>query len=524
MNTETEIPDRTLVERYVQLKDRYASLEQDLEHLRGNVDKLRKVLGELMAPPWYPSVFLRLASTALGPLAEVTHEGNRRLVHLGPDVNPDELATGQTVYLGHERNAILGVAPADLPEAGEIASVERLLDDGRLALRDRDEQVLVHTARAVRDSQPKAGDSVRWSRPLMLALEAVQNGAPSELFVEEYLSAEHAQRLGGLTAETAQVVSTFTQGIAKPEMARRYGLSQNTTLLLHGPPGNGKTSMARVAGSALAAATGQQCRFASIKGAQLESPWVGTTQRNVRELFRELGRDPRPTLLFIDEVEAIGRHRGATAGHHSDKFLSAWLTEIDGLERRGSFGIIATTNRKDLLDQALLERLSGMELYIGRPSLEAAREIFEIHLPPTLPYGPNGAQAEQTRTDMVEAAVATLYGPNADNAIARLRLRDGRERTVVARQILSGRTIEQICLQARRNAFRRQAEGGPAGVRVEDLEQAVADALDRLATTLSVANARVMLGDLPQDLEVVAVETVRHRVTARHHRVRSALG
>jgi SpoVK/Ycf46/Vps4 family AAA+-type ATPase len=169
-------------------------------------------------------------------------------------------------------------------------------------------------------------------------------------------------------------------------MATRYGLGHGNTLLLYGPPGNGKTSIARIVGSALAAVTGEQCRFASIKGGQLESPWVGTTQQNVREVFRELSRDSRPAILFIDEVDAIGRIRGGTGGHHSDKFLSAWLTEIDGLEQRhASIGIIASTNRKDLIDQALHERLSGMELFIGRPNMQTAREIFAIHLSPSLP-------------------------------------------------------------------------------------------------------------------------------------------
>jgi len=520
-----EALDKFLLERYAALSARHSSLKQDLEEVRATQAELRKLLDEHTAPPWFPVVFLRRVETSVGPLAEVFHSGSWRLVRLGEDVSVDDLVAGQVVYLGHELNAVLGVARAELPETGEIATVERMLNDGRLALRDRDVQVLVHTAQAVRDADLGPGESVRWSRELMLALEPVQGGAPSELFVTEYLSAQPSQRLGGLASEVDQAVSLFTQSIAQPEVAARYGLTRGNTLLLHGPPGNGKTSIARVAGSALAAATGEQCRFASVKGAQLESPWVGTTQQNIRELFRELNRDPRPTLLFIDEVDAIGRIRGGPGGHHGDKFLSAWLTEIDGLERpRGSLGIIASTNRKDLIDQALLERLSGMELYIGRPGLEAAREIFAIHLPPTLPYGPNGTEADQTREDIIEAAVGTLYSPNADNAIAELRFRDGTVRTVAARQILSGRTIEQICVQARRSAFRRHAEGGTPGVRVEDMQETVADALDRLASTLSPANARAMLSDLPQDLDVVAVEPVRRKVVAHRYLHRAAHG
>jgi len=509
--------DRFLLERYAKLSERSSSLDRQLNELE-----------QATSSPWLPGVFLRFVDTTLGPLAEVFHGDGRRLVRLASEVNAGNLVAGRVVYLSHERNVVLAVAPDQLPEAGEIATVERMLDDGRMVLRDRDAQVLVHVAQALRDANVRPGDSVRWSRELALALESMESSAPSELFISEHLSAQPARQLGGLAYEIEQVVSQFTHGIAQPEMATRYGLDRGNTLLLFGPPGNGKTSIARIAGCALAAASGEQCRFASIKGAQLESPWVGTTQHNVRELFRELNRDSRPTILFIDEVDAIGRIRGGTGGHHSDKFLSAWLTEIDGLEQRhASIGIIASTNRKDLIDQALLERLSGMELFIGRPSLErpsleTAREIFAIHLPPSLPYGPNGSEAEHTREDIIATAIGTLYSPNADNTIAELRFRDGTARSVAAREMVSGRTIEQICMQGRRNAFQRHVKGGASGVRVEDMEAAVAQALDRLASTLSPANASALLSDLPQDLDVVAVKPVRRKVAAHRYIHRAA--
>lgn len=158
-----------------------------------------------------------------------------------------------------------------------------------------------------------------------------------------------------------------------------------------------------------------------------------------------------------------------------------------------------------------------MDLHIGRPGRDGAREIFHIHMSPTLLYGPNGAEATRTREDIIETAVGTLYSPNADNTVAEMRFRDGSARSVSASALLSGRTIEQICIQARRGAFRRHAEGGTPGVRVEDMEEAVASALDRLASTLSPANARAMLTELPQDLDVVAVEPVRRRVAAHRY-------
>ncbi len=513
--------DRLLVGQIAARNENISSLVHDLREIGNAQAQLAELVDRLTAAPWFPAVFLRLVPTANGRLAEIFHGEQRRLVQLSADIDPDALVRGQIVYLSAKRNIVMDVASGETPETGEIATVARVLDDGRLALRDRDEEVFVHAAQRVHDANIGVGDQVRWNRDVKFAFEPVQDSASDELFVEQYLSAKPAQRLGGLGQKVQQAVSLFTQSIANPELATRYGITGGQTLLLHGPPGNGKTSIARIVGAALAAATGKRCRFASVKGAQLESPWVGTTQANVRTLFRELRRGDEPTVVFLDEVESIGRHRGGIGGQHSDKFLASWLAEIDGLERRGMIGIIASTNRKDLVDQALLERLSGMDLFIGRPGLEAAREIFAIHLPPALPYGPNGAAAEHTRNEIIDTAVNRLYSPNADNVVAELRLRDSSSRSVSAREMLSGRTIEQLCVQAKRSAFRRHAEGGRHGVRVADMEDAIADALERLATTLTPANAHTLLGDLPQDLDVVAVEPVHRKIVAHRHLLRT---
>jgi SpoVK/Ycf46/Vps4 family AAA+-type ATPase len=212
----------------------------------------------------------------------------------------------------------------------------------------------------------------------------------------------------------------------------------------------------------------------------------------------------------------VGRIRGSATGHHSDKFLAALLAELDGFTDRKNIAIISATNRKDLVDAALLERISDIEIPVSRPKMQDARAILGIHLPATLPFCPNGSEAETTRGQIIETAVSRFYSPNSDNEISTIRFRDGKERTVVARELVSGRIFEQVCRQARRAACLREMHGeGEPGLRVSDLDDAVTQAMQRMRTTLSAENAHSYLPDLPQDVSVVSVEPVQHKVKQR---------
>ena len=244
------------------------------------------------------------------------------------------------------------------------------------------------------------------------------------------------------------------------------------------------------------------------------NPYVGATEQNIRRTFRGLSEAAKQfgmAVVFLDEIESIGRIRGSATGHHSDRFLGALLAEIDGFETRGDVAIMAATNRKDLLDPGLLSRFN-VEIQVQRPDMRRAREIFEVHLPPSLPYCPNGDAAAGVRQDLIERAVSRLYSPNADNQLCRLKFRDGKARQVVARELMSGRVIEQISRAACQNAFLRDVRREDAGLRAEDIDEAVSDAIDRLSTLLTPQNASAYLTDLPQDIDVVAVEPITRRV------------
>ncbi len=259
--------------------------------------------------------------------------------------------------------------------------------------------------------------------------------------------------------------------------------------------------------------SGRKCLFGVVKPSEWEAPHVGETQQNIRQCFQALADQARDAMavLFLDEVETAGRLRGSISGHHSDKFLAALLAELDGFSSRAGIAVIAATNRKDLVDPALLERLSDLELRVERPGLDAAREIVSIHLPETLPFHANGRAARDTRDQVIETALSRLYGPNAHNELCRLRFRDGSSRTISTRELVSGRMLEQLCRATCRRALWRDIRAGEAGIQVADIEEACATAIDRLSSTLSLHNVGAYLDDLPQDLDVVAVEASARR-------------
>ncbi len=479
--------------------------EQVAENLRLRtlIGELKEHVEKLVEPPWHTGTFVRLHETPRGLLAEVVHGGGRQLIGCGDDVDPQSLSAGAEVYLNAERTVIVRAPAGGGAGIGEVATVERPLPDRRLLIRVRDAQMVISAAETL--GPVKAGNAVRWLPHAALAVEPIP--AAEGLRMTPQIAAGVPAQLVGI--DVGDLIDRVTGWAASPAAAQRYRLNGNRSVLMHGPAGCGKTLIMRSIAHALSERTGRQCRVDIVNGSELESPYVGETQQNIKRRFREANEHDGPAIIFLDEVEAVGRIRGGASAHFADKFLVTLMTELDGIEPRSQVVVIAATNRKDLLDPAFLERLSALELHVPRPKQAAAREMLEVHLPEDLPYRPNGAQAPDTRQSLVEYAVARLFYPNGRNDVARLRFRDGTTRLVAARELISGRLIEQICVAAREQAFLREVRNGPPGLCAADMEVAVAGALARLRSELSIHNVRSHLEDLPADADVIAVESIR---------------
>ncbi len=197
---------------------------------------------------------------------------------------------------------------------------------------------------------------------------------------------------------------------------------------------------------------------------------------------------------------------GSSGSVHQDRFLGSLLTELDGVVQRPGICVLAATNRPELLDSALFSRF-GHVIEVPRPDRQGLKQIAEIHLGETLSFSPNGSQAPQTRRDLVELLITRFFAPNAEGSqVCRIRFRDAKERIVHAHELLSGRLIALVCKAACEAAYLRDARGGSPGVCITDMDRAIGDALERLAGTLAPRNIGDYIPDLPQDVDIVAVE------------------
>jgi proteasome-associated ATPase len=489
-------------------------LHRSLGEARKTIDGMEEVTEQLTAPPLFPAIFRRLIQREEGTQAEVVHNGQRRVVNLPLDAPSDFVAAGEEVLLSNQLNIIVCKSPLGVPIFGEIAQFDRRLPDGRLVLRCRDEELIAQPAAALEGVELKSGAAVRWDRQAWLAYETIDRPQDGDRFLLEQIENVPATSVGGQDAHRDRLIDLLSAWFLDPDLAARYGLDGRRSCLMIGPPGCGKTLMARVAASEISRLSGQTCSFGVVKPGQWDSPFVGETEMNIRSTFEALreAASRGPAILFLDEIETIGRIRGGMANHHSDRFLGALLAEINGFEDRANLAIVAATNRKDLMDPALLERLGEVEIPVGRPTMAGAEDVFGIHLPSDLPICSDELSEDEARREFVETAVSMIYAPNANNELCVLHFRDNSTRTITARELISGRMIRHICSQACLRAYLRDLRDGERGLRLDDVQHATSEAIARMASTLSPRNAHTYLPDLPRDADVVDVRPVERKV------------
>ncbi|MFH1681964.1 MAG: AAA family ATPase [Candidatus Eisenbacteria bacterium] len=513
----TERIDRLLLGEISRLRSGLQRAEETQAQMKAFFEKV-------LAPPLHPAVFLRYVSDDRGR-ALVGCQSSRRVVGIPNEEEIGPLEIGDEVLLSNEQNAILArPGPGTLPP-GETALFSRFASNGRLVLSCRgDEEVVVDRSAKLAPEELRTGDIVRYDRALWIAHEKIERSKGESYFLEE-TPAETFEDVGGLdeVIETLKRMLSFRK--EHGEKALKYALRHRGSALLVGPPGNGKTLLVKALANWLAASSPSgRSLFMNVKPAGLHSMWYAQSEANYREVFRvarEAGaEDPdRPVVLFFDEIDAIGGSRSSGfARDVGDRVLTAFLTELDGLESRGNIVVVGATNRADLLDPALTRpgRMGDKPIRIPRPNRDAAREIFEKHLEPGIPYAGNGGDPAESRRRIIDAALARIFSPNGESDLAVLAFRDGSRRTARARDLINGAGIANIALASKEIACLREVESGEEGILLEDVLSAAADELDSLASYLTPRNCRDYLADLPQDLDVVSIEPVRRKVPRPH--------
>ncbi|MEW6207436.1 MAG: AAA family ATPase [Acidobacteriota bacterium] len=503
--------DRFLIEQTTQWR---ASLDEAREYQQ----QLEAMFEKLTSPPWYPAVFLGLAPMGQSQAAMVAQGGAWSVVRISDEVDPFSLQTGDEVLLNGERNVLLSRSSRFL-DAGEIASFDRYTSDGRMVIRHRDEEKVVWASGQLSRMELKQGDLVRWNHNVLVAFEKIERTQDSSLFLEEVPDITFDD-IGGLGNQIRNLLRSLKLHIHHPEIARKYRLEPKRSVLLVGPPGTGKTMIAKALANWLRdSSRSKQVRFMNIAPGSLRSMWYGETERQYREAFRiarEMGREQPeiPVVMFFDEVDSVGAVRGSSINNIDDRVMPALMAELDGLRDRGNIMVVAATNRRDTIDPALLRagRLGDMVLEVPRPDARAAREIFAKYLAGREAFARPGQSQHAAQQEMIEAAVAKIYSPNSDNELATITFRDGTRRVVHASDLISGASIKNMVGEAGNLASEREVEEGVSGLHLSDLMAAIASEFESLAGALAPENCHAHLTNLQRGVGVVSVEPSQRKV------------
>jgi proteasome-associated ATPase len=489
-------------------------LADTLREARDQIVALKEEVDRLAQPPSGFGVFLEACEDGT---ADVFTGGRKMRVSVSPAVELEKLRPGQEVVLNEALNVVIAQG---YETVGEVVMLKELLEDGdrALVISHADEERVVRLAEPLRASTLRAGDSLLLEPRSGYVYERIPKAEVEELILEEVPDITYSD-IGGLSSQIVQIRDAVELPYLHADLFREHQLRPPKGVLLYGPPGCGKTLIAKAVANSLAkqvaartaaarAANGDepapeepgsakagQARdgqakegksfFLNIKGPELLNKYVGETERHIRLVFqraREKASEGMPVIVFFDEMDSIFRTRGSgVSSDVENTIVPQLLSEIDGVEGLENVIVIGASNREDMIDPAILRpgRLD-VKIKIERPDAEAAKDIFSKYVLTELPLHPDdlaehGSSREATVDAMIQRVVERMYSETEENRFLEVTYANGDKEVLYFKDFNSGAMIENIVARAKKMAIKEFLDTGQKGMRIIHLLTACVD-------------------------------------------------
>ncbi|GAA2069119.1 proteasome ATPase [Aeromicrobium halocynthiae] len=461
-------------------------LSSTLREAREQIVTLKEEVDRLAQPPVGFGTFLQRNED---DSVDVFTGGRKLRVHVSPAVDKDALQRGQEVILNESMNVVDALA---FETTGQVVMLKEVLADGEraLVLGNADEETVVRLADSLAGLKLRAGDSLLMDSRSGHVYERVPKSEVEELVLEEVPDIDYTS-IGGLAGQIESIRDAVELPYLHPEVFIEHELKPPKGVLLYGPPGCGKTMIAKAVASSLAKKvterTGEEGRsyFLNIKGPELLNKYVGETERHIRLVFqraREKASEGTPVIVFFDEMDSLFRTRGSgVSSDVENTIVPQLLSEIDGVEGLENVLVIGASNREDMIDPAILRpgRLD-VKIKIERPDAESARDIFSKYLTPRLPLHADdlaewGGDAQATVNAMIQRTVERMYTESEDNQFLEVTYAGGDKEVLYFKDFNSGAMIQNIVDRAKKMAIKDLLDHGSRGLRVQHLLQACVD-------------------------------------------------
>jgi proteasome-associated ATPase len=458
-----------------------------LREARDQIIALKEEVDRLAQPPSGYGVFLEANDD---DTINIFTGGRKLRVTVSPTIEVSELRKGQEVMLNEALNVVRAL---EFERKGDIVMLKEMLADGEraLVLGHTDEERVVMLADSLVDQPLRAGDSLLLDTRSGYVYERIPKSEVEELVLEEVPDITYEQ-IGGLAGQIEAIRDAVELPYLHADLFREHQLRPPKGVLLYGPPGCGKTLIAKAVANSLAKEVARKTGrpegrsyFLNIKGPELLNKYVGETERHIRLVFqraREKASEGTPVIVFFDEMDSIFRTRGSgVSSDVENTIVPQLLSEIDGVEGLENVIVIGASNREDMIDPAILRpgRLD-VKIKISRPDAEGARDIFAKYITTTLPLhaedlAANDGNPEATVQGMIQHTVERMYTETEENRFLEVTYANGDKEILYFKDFNSGAMIQNIVDRAKKMAIKDFLETNHKGLRMQHLMAACID-------------------------------------------------